>query len=148
MSDWRDRLRDIMENVAPTRSEQEVRREKIESRRREIEHFIQNTVLPAFEEIRKELEKYGRRAEIVPGRYKARLEVYHNDLEEFSYVVRGDVYHRLSFAWPVQRSETEVDVARAVIQRPGGRGRAFKLDEYTKDGIIEDFLVHYKDWVQ
>ncbi|MEA5445112.1 hypothetical protein VCB98_04665 [Gammaproteobacteria bacterium AB-CW1] len=149
MSNWREKLRSMVEESSQSRSEQLAAQERVEKRREEIRQFIQDPVLPAFEDIKEELEKYGRVVEITPGKYKARLVVYLNDAEEFSYVIRGDAAHHMSFAWPVIRpGEEDNEVARAEIQRPGGLKRAFRLEEFTREGIIEDFLAGYKNWVQ
>lgn len=148
MSNWREKLKNLVENAPKGGVEAEAAQRKIEERREEIKQFIQDTVLPAFEEIKTELEQYGRAVELTPGKYKARLVVYRNDAEEFSYVIRGDASHHMSFAWPVIRpGEDGNEVTRAEIQRPGGLKRAFRLAEFTRDGIIEDFLEGYKNWV-
>lgn len=149
MSNWRDKLKNLVETAPAAGADQKEARQRIEERREEIMQFIQDTVLPAFNDIKSELEKYGRQAEITPGKYKARLVIYRNDAEEFSYVIRGDASHHMSFAWPVIRPGSEEnEVARAEIQRPGGLKRAFRLAEFTQDGIIDDFLDGYKNWVQ
>lgn len=149
MSNWQDKLRQLVEEAPGSTADKLAAQEKVERRRAEIMHFIQETVRPAFEDIKRELEKYGREVEIVPGKYKARLMVYLNEAEEFSYVIRGDASHHMSFAWPVIRpGDDDNEVARAEIQRPGALRRAFKLDEFTREGIIEDFLEGYRNWVQ
>lgn len=149
MSNWRKKLKDLVEHAPGSRAEQERAQRRVEERREEIKQFIQDTVLPAFNDIKTELEQYGREVEVSPGKYKARLVVYRNDAEEFSYVIRGDASHHMSFAWPVIRpGDDENEVTRAEIQRPGGLKRAFQLTEFTHEGIIEDFLEGYRNWVQ
>lgn len=149
MSNWRDKLKSLVETAPGAGADQDEARKRIEERREEIKQFIQETVLPAFNDIKTELEKYDRQVEITPGKYKARLVVHRRDAEEFSYVIRGDASHHMSFAWPVIRPGSEEnEVARAEIQRPGGLKRAFRLAEFTQDGIIQDFLEGYKNWVQ
>lgn len=147
MSNWKEKLRGMMERAPENRSGHEASQRRLEERRAEITDFIQQTVLPAFEQIRQELEKFDREVEIVPGKYKGRMVVRKDGVEEFSYVIRGNAYHRMSFAWPVLRSDDDNQVARAEIQRPGGLKQAFSLDEYTQEGIIEDFLDSYRNWV-
>lgn len=149
MSNWREKLKNLVETAPAAGADQEEARQRIEERREEITQFIEDTVLPAFNELKAELEQYKRNVEITPGKYKARLVIYHDDAEEFSYVIRGDASHHMSFAWPVIRPGiNENEVTRAEIQRPGGLKRAFRLAEFTHDGIIEDFLEGYKNWIQ
>ena len=148
MSNWREKLKNMVENAPGKQSSQARAQQRVEERRAEIRQFIDDTVLPAFNEIKTELEKYDREVEVTPGKYKARLVVFRNEAEEFSYVIRGDASHHMSFAWPVIRpGDDENEVARAEVQRPGGLKRAFNLAEFTHDGIIEDFLESYKNWV-
>lgn len=148
MSNWQEKLKNLIEEGSQSASQHREAQRRVEERREEIKQFIQDPVLPAFNDIKTELEKYERQVEITPGKYKARLVVYHNDAEEFSYVIRGDASHHMSFAWPVIRpGEDENEVARAEIQRPGGLKRAFRLAEFTREGIINDFLEGYKNWV-
>ncbi|MCP1728305.1 hypothetical protein J2T60_002305 [Natronospira proteinivora] len=149
MSNWKEKLKNMVEGASEPQADMEAAQRKVDTRREEIMQFIQETVLPAFDDIKQELEQYGREVEVTPGKYKARLVVYLNEAEEFSYVIRGDASHHMSFAWPVIRpGEEDNEVARAEIQRPGGLKRAFKLAEFTREGIIEDFLEGYKNWVQ
>jgi len=149
MSDWKEKLKSLVESAPSDEKANQRAQERVNQKREEIMQFIQETVLPAFEDIKNELEQYQREVEITPGKYKARLVVYINDSEEFSYVIRGDASHHMSFAWPVIRpGEEDNEVARAEIQRPGGLRRAFKLAEFSREGIIDDFLEGYKNWVQ
>lgn len=148
MSNWQEKLKSLIEEGSQSAGQHKEAQLRVEERREEIKQFIQDTVLPAFNDIKAELEKYERQVEITPGKYKARLVVYHNDAEEFSYVIRGDASHHMSFAWPVIRpGDDSNEVARAEIQRPGGLKRAFRLAEFTREGIIDDFLEGYKNWV-
>jgi len=149
MSNWKEKLKGMVESAPRSGADVKAAQRKVDDRREEIMQFIQDTVLPAFNDIKQELEQYGREVEVTPGKYKARLVVYLNEAEEFSYVIRGDASHHMSFAWPVIRpGDEDNEVARAEIQRPGGLKRAFKLAEFTREGIIEDFLEGYKNWVQ
>jgi len=148
MSNWRKKLKELVENAPKNAADSKAEQDKLEKRREEIKQFIQDTVLPAFNDIQQELEGYGRDVEVTPGKYKARLVVYRNEAEEFSYVIRGDASHHMSFAWPVIRpGEAGNEVTRAEIQKPGGLKKAFTLTEFTHEGIIEDFLEGYKNWV-
>lgn len=148
MSNWREKLRGMMERAPNNREAHEASHKRLEERREEITEFIQNTVIPAFEQIRTELENFDREVEIVPGKYKGRMVVRKDGVEEFSYVIRGNAYHRMSFAWPVLRNDDDNQVTRAEIQRPGGLRQAFNLNEFTQEGIIEDFLDSYRNWIQ
>lgn len=144
MTDWRERLGRIIRHAGDDNTESMA---DVDASRREIEQFLRETVVPAFEEIITELRRHGRDARVELQPMVAVLHITRNDEVEFTYAVRGSVYHRLSFAFPVLRDDDNIRIARAEIVRPGGISDEYRLREFTRQGIINDFLEAYDQWL-
>lgn len=144
--DWREELKEVMQSQ-PARVP-DSNREQIDVAREELEQFIVSTVVPAFQDLEKELANYGRTVEIDPRKYQASIQVFKDGKEEFSYGIRGHVYHTMSFAFPEFGGKDEPRITRAeVVPKRGGK-REYDLDEFTRDGIIHDFLEEYSNWAE
>lgn len=143
MKDWRARLQHAFEQSGRG----EKRDGTLEESRRQVAAFIADTVVPAFEELREELNRHGRQAIIESDERHAAITVLRDHEEEFSYAVRGRVFHRTRFAFPVQAGDpTGPVVVRAeVAVRAGKRER--EVAKLTRAAIIEDFLNEYVKWM-
>lgn len=143
MSDWRDKMKQLFSRDRPHQSPSL----NMGEARARIESFIENTVLPAFEELSVELRKYGREVEVNREPFMAVLTVFHDGREEYSYAVRGRAYHRFSFAFPEHGPEDAPRILRAEIVQSSGKSPDDRLEQFTRDGIIKDFLAEYAKWM-
>ncbi|MGM0577897.1 MAG: hypothetical protein ACQEXJ_19380 [Myxococcota bacterium] len=140
--DWRSRLKRIVSRAPGRRRPRGV---PTEESRLHITLFIRDTVVPAFRELERELAKHDRTVHVDEGPYQASITVLHEGEEEFSYAVRGRVYHTMSFAFP-EMGEDGGTVAHAeVVMRSGTE--AYELTEFTREDIIQDFLDEYAKWM-
>jgi hypothetical protein len=91
MQNWRDDLRRTFEN-------REVQKKKRESEtelwERKVQGFFLSTVSVAFEELKTELEKYGREVSVRCLRNYASIEVQLGDIRELLYSLRVESYDR------------------------------------------------------
>lgn len=142
MADWRLRLKEMLSRTARPQ-----RGLGVEEARRAIEEFIENTVLPAFEELRVELESLGREVDIERGQHHAGLTVLREGKEEFSFAVRGRAYHKLSFAFPEMGKDNEPRICKAEVVLSGGRTHGHEVHTYSKEAIIQEFLDEYGKWM-
>lgn len=143
MSDWRSRMKEMLGRARPGGE----RGLSVQEARRTVSEFIDSTVLPAFEELKQELEQHGREVVIDRGPHEAGLTVFNQGKEEFSFAVRGRVYHRLSFAFPEVGSDKEPRVTRAEVVLSGGRMHGHQVQRYSKEAIIQEFLDEYAKWM-
>ncbi len=143
MSDWRQRMKALFQRERPRRGA-EVDMAHI---RETVEGYLDGTVVPAFEELRRELQQYGRTAEIDRQPFTAVLIVYHQGREEYSYAVRGRAYHKFNFAFPELGSEDAPRILRAEVLQSSGRNPEEKLEHFTRERIIRDFLDEYGKWM-
>lgn len=146
MANWRQELRQVIEKEAaspPQRSHASV-----EKARREITRFINRTAMPALEALKEELEKYDRRGRIEREQYQVSLTVYHQEQEEFSYIVRGRAYHRMFFAFPEfgdPSRDTRIGRAEVTLGRDSNKGQA--VETINGEAIIRDFIEEYARWL-
>jgi len=146
MSNWREELKQVIETQMTTPPE--MSQASVEKARREISRFISRTALPAFEALKEELETYGRSCEIDRRDYQASITVYHEDEEEYSYVVRGRAYHRMFFAFPEfgdPGKDSRIGRAEITLNREGQSGK--DVSEITMESIIRDFISEYARWL-
>jgi len=139
-----ERLDALMQRVAQTRHSEPT----VEKAEREINRFIRETVLAAFEEIREHLRQYGREAEIEHSDQDASLVVMYGGQEEFAYGIYGHVYQPPEFAFAHVQGRGRrppVEKAEAVL-RTGG-SREYEIHEWTREGILNDFLDSYATWM-
>lgn len=146
MSNWKEELRKVIESKPAGVPEKE--RDFVEDSRRELAAFIAETVLPAFHALKDELEKYGREVSIDERSYQAAIHVFKDGKEEYSYGIRGNIYHRMTFAYPEIDRNNEPRIARAEIVPSHGSKREYDIARFTHDGIIKDFLKEYANWAE
>lgn len=146
MSNWKDELKKVIESRPANVPESE--REWVDESRKELSAFVSNTVMPAFDALKTELESYGREVTIDERTYQAAIHVFKDGKEEFSYGIRGNIYHKMSFAFPEIDRDDEPRITRAEIVPRRGKRREYKLEKFTHDGIIKDFLKEYANWAE
>jgi hypothetical protein len=143
---WKNRLRSIMEG-SQVESGAESQEEKA---RRRIVSFIHGTVVPAFEELKEELEDLGREVVVSVEKFshQASLTVYKGEDEEFYYAVRGRAYRRKPPAFPVVRDESDqpLDLWVETDLRSGAQTKA-RVEAFFKQDVIDDFLEQYRKWM-
>lgn len=144
MKNWRDRLTRI---VSRGSGPHEAPVDGVEDWRQELAAFFEDTVLPAFEELRAELATHGREVEVEKGPNHASIIVFKDGEEEFSYAIRGHGYHKMAFAFPtMQGMGGGPRVAYASVENPAEYAEERPVKRFTKERIIEDFLDDYARW--
>lgn len=115
--------------------------------RAHVKQFIDDTVIPALKTLAAELDRQGCRTRIERTRYQAVLTVFRDGKEAFSYAVRGRVFHRMTFAFPMYGSKDgEPRMTQLEIRDPDGT-HELDLDEIGQQSIIDDFVESYAKWV-
>ncbi|MFW6335617.1 MAG: BCCT family transporter [Phycisphaeraceae bacterium] len=141
-SDWQNRLQQIIgkRKLPETAGE-------LKEARNAIREFIDDTVAPAFADIKSELEKQGREVEIYVHETSATLIVRRGGDEEFRYAIRGRAFRRAAVAFPELDAPNTPRILRAEVVLRGGVAGEYELEEFTHHGIIEDFLNEYAKWM-
>lgn len=146
MTSWRSRLREIVKSKGAAKDGPSGEESK-SARAKRLDDFLEHTVLPAFQSLQRELEQShpNVKAEIERQPYQLTLSVLRNEEREFFYTVREVRYHEKTFAFPqiVRQGEPKAQLVQVAI--PGKNRKARKPEEFTRDGIIDDFLCEYED---
>lgn len=129
MSEWRTTLRGLLQETDTKRAAQRDAQEEAEKRRR-VKHFIEGTVVPAFEEVAQELQDLNRDVELEYARDFATITIYRDSEREFYFGIRARAYRKREFAFPV------------VVLRDA-RGRAHRAEAFTQDGPLKHDVTDY-----
>jgi choline/glycine/proline betaine transport protein len=142
---WRQRLDALTSHI----SEHRRLERSPQAAQRTIERFFQSTVKPAFDDIRTELEKNARSADITIGDREAVLVVIHDGAEEFSYGIQAHVNRRKArVAFPEQPDDDDDrGEHRAEVVLRSGRQKDRRLREWSREMIAEDFTREYARWM-
>ncbi len=115
----------------------------------ELNRFLTQTAMPAFEELCTELSKYGRTTQIRSSDSSATLTVSNNGEEEISYRLQGRTFPNgvLPFAEIRFRERNGLKLIRVESMVRSG-APDYSMSDISSDEIIGNFLQHYKKRVQ
>jgi choline/glycine/proline betaine transport protein len=142
--DWRRQLNRII-TVADryTRGSSE----KTAAVRERFLSYLEQVVLPAFEQIQRQIEANGRSATIERDATEAAITVWRGEHEEFRYGVRGRARTPMVFAFPDLSAEPPEPAIRAeVLINEAPRGEHDPANWHQED-IARDFVVAYGKWM-
>lgn len=139
--DWKSKLAKVLRG-----SKRPARKPPAEARAH-VKQFIDDTVLPAFKTLAAELDASGCKTRIERTKHQAVLTVMRDGQEAFTYAVRGRVFHKMTFAFPMYGAgDDEPRMAQLEINDPDGT-HEIDLDEISQQYIIDDFIEGYAKWV-
>ena len=119
---------------------------KPEQKKSEVESFYSVKVVPAFEELRSELEKHGREVSIHAGKEYASIAVKFKGVEEYSYTIKVRISPDRAFPYPESQIATRRDGKSHHMS--GGFIRSglqeYDVSDISKEEIIQDFLRGYE----
>lgn len=152
MEEWKSRLKKILEGTEDKSKKAAEHKTSSADTRYHIIGFIENAVVPAFRELKKEIENEGREVVIdIPNELENKssitvsITVYNSNEEEFYYSIRGRPYQKMSFAFPYH-TEEEPKYCKAEIVLRSGVQQSIDIKNYSKEDIINDFLDEYSKW--
>lgn len=121
-------------------------------RRSHVNRFIDETVLPAFEQVAEEIRKQGYTAEVeILNDKRCQLEVQHNAEVNFVYKVEPSAYIRPDFMTPDETGDEGEEVEerekrkyfRAEVHLLEG-GQDYDIMGWSREEVIEDILDQYE----
>ena len=137
MSDWKDDLESFFEEKERQNKAYTEQRQNAEL---QSASFLSNTVVPAFEEIRAELEKYGREAIISNKNQAVNIQIFYESSLEFDYWIKVDI-NNLRPHPEIQLTIDEQKVSLEGTLRVGVE--SFTIEDISKEEIIGSFLSDY-----
>ncbi len=138
-----------MENSADWKRElgaflEEKRRDKMEERRQEAEQFLRAVVVPAFQELKSELERHGRMVFIREVSSSASLKVTHQGEEEVTYSVHIRTFTDRTEPYPSIRYRERRGVRYVTLEGAfGTAGQPVATADISKEDVIRNFLFYY-----
>jgi choline/glycine/proline betaine transport protein len=142
--DWRKRLQYVIQGYERYKRAMETQRAEAQP---QLLAFIEQTVLPAFEQIKAELQGHDRSAVIESDADRATLTVQRDGEQEFSFAIHGSIRAPLTFAFPEVTAEGSDVKTRAEIILSAGRHGEYDVEELTREKIIEEFITAYARWM-
>lgn len=134
-SDWKNELGSFLN---------EQRKDKKEERRLELEKFIREVVLPAFKELKAELEKHGRLAIIREVPSSASIKVTNQGEEEITYSIQARTFSDRTVPYPSVRFRERRGVRYVATEGTFGTGaQSAAVPDVSKDDVIRNFLSYY-----
>lgn len=138
---WRQRLTELLTERPQGAAEPDL------SPAEYIAGFLQNTVIPAFTEIRHELKSHGQDGLIERRHNQASLTVIRNDRQEFTYAVRGHAYRSMQAAFPELPHNNDKRHYTVSIIVNGEERRQRPMLRINRQDITDNFIEEYTQWV-
>ncbi|MBP1910412.1 hypothetical protein [Methanolobus bombayensis] len=120
--------------------------------------FFKHVVFPVYDDLKKEIEKYGRKAVIDvddTGLISASLTVYapadntsDEMIEEFYFEIRGRAYQKGEFAFPVHADEDQPRIPKVEILLRSGTISEYDIKDLSGADIVECFVNEYSKWIK
>ena len=134
-NDWKSELGTFLE---------EKRKDKKEERRLELETFIREVVVPAFQDLKVELEKHMRLALIRDAPSSASIKVTYQGEEEITYSIQARTFSDRSVPYPVVRFRERRGVRYVATEGSfGTASQSVSVQDVAKDDVIRNFLSYY-----
>ena len=140
MLDWKSDLEGFFHQK---QKKAQVDEDKLKEAKSEVTTFFSAVVIPAFEEIKIELEKYQREGNVLGGIDSASIVISHKGYTEFTYSIRVHLGTSFPYSEIHFRNPSEAKTYRAEgILRTGSQD--YTIAHITKEEIIKHFLSDYK----
>ena len=136
MEKWKDDLKSFFE-AQKIDKKQEGKKDAIKS---DIEKFYSSKVKPAFRELKKELEKYGRDVQVAVGESYGAIEVSYQGRLELNYQVK------VRKIYPYPETHYQDRSGNGIWAEGAFRLGIQKFDVYglSKEEILQNFMREYK----
>ena len=137
MSDWKDDLKSFFEEKE---RHDKAFAEQIQNAERQSASFLSNTVVPAFEEIQVELEKFGREVKISDEGQAINIQIFNKGSLEFDYWIKVNINNLR----PHPEIQLTVDEKKVLLEGTLRVGvDSFTIEDISKEEIIVSFLSDY-----
>ncbi|MCS3924178.1 hypothetical protein [Methanosalsum natronophilum] len=157
MSWWKDKLEKIIVSSSKSESDRYPDDLNVKFAHLKLRKTFKNIVIPAIDELKKEIELYNRRVIVNvddTGLNSVTLFVYscseentNKYIEEFCLSIIGRTYQKAFFAFPEHGNSEEPRIVKIEILSRSGTLAEFNVDEVTQEQIIETFIEEYSKWI-
>lgn len=135
-NDWKQELGSFLE---------EKRKDKKEERRLELESFLRDVAMPAFQELKGELEKHDRVVAIRESPTSTSIKVTNQGEEEISYSLQARTFSDRTVPYPSVRFRERRGVRYVAMEGTFGTGatQSVAVQDVSKADVIRNFLSYY-----
>ncbi|MDG6244602.1 MAG: hypothetical protein QCH31_09495 [Methanolobus sp.] len=157
MSWWKEQLQSIIQKSSISENNKHPEKVNVKFAQYKLRKVFKDIVIPALDELKEEIEKYGRKVVIKvddTGLNSATIIVYtcseedrHKEIEEFYFQIKGRAYHKAGFAFPAHAEEGEPRITKIEMLLRNGTLTEYDVEEINKDHIIEAFVEEYSKWI-
>lgn len=139
MADWRDNLGSFLS----------VDEEKSGPKEAPFEIYVRETVMPAFEEISKELDKHGRTVKIHSSGSSAAMTICIDGTEEMTYRIRQRQFPNGPLPYAEVRARERKGLRLVTVENMLRSGKPdYDLGDISQQEIIDHFLQQYMSRVK
>ena len=138
MSNWRQQLDAAFQQAEAHKQQQQTTAAQEQS---EAEEFFRTVALPAFEELKPELEKHGREVSVGAGRDSASIRVTYQGRLELQYVLKAHGRRPFPETRRIDHSTGQQYKAEGYLRSDNN----YTFADITADEIIRHFLADYTD---
>lgn len=143
-SEWRYELKELLNDVERFKE----KKNRGEEGKIRIRKYINDVVVPAFEEIAEELQNYNRDVDVETDKAGAALKVFHEGEQEFYYAIKARIYKKRDFAFPlIPLSDDKGQIHRAEVYLKDGPTE-MDVSDFTREQIIKNFLYEYRRFLR
>ena len=140
MTDWRNNLNSFFEKPDT---------EETSRKRPEFDIFISEVVMPAFEDILKEMESHGRTVTIRSSGSSAAIIVHKGGEEEMTYRIQGRTFPNGVLPFAQIRFRERNGLKLLTVENMFRSGSPdYRLSDITREEIIQNFVENYTKRVQ
>lgn len=157
MNMWEQKLRDIFQTEKKNSGERTTEEMHVRFAELNMRDFFKHVVFPAYDDLKKEIEKYGRTVEVNvddSGMNSASMTIYapsdknpDEQVEEFYFEMRGRAYQKAGFAFPQHADEEQPRIRKVEILLRNGTVDEYDIENLTREDIIECFVAEYSKWI-
>lgn len=157
MNGWRGKLRKIFQLEKNDLEDITTQETSVKLAEVNIGYFLKDIVVPAYNDLKMEIEKYGRIVVIDiddSGLGSASLTVYlpseiktEEQVEEFYFLIEGRAYQKAGFAFPEHADESLPRTPQVEISIRNGSIGEHDIENLSKDDIIKIFVDEYSKWI-
>lgn len=132
---WRDAIHAFFGETEPSDQTRTVR---------PFERFVSETVMPAFQDLKEELQRHGRAVSIRFSPHAPAMSVVFNGQEEIAFRVEARTFPDRELPYATVRMRERNGLKLSTVESMLRSGAPdYRLEDITRDELIRCFLQHY-----
>jgi len=144
VAEWKKDL----DNFFAERARKTPEQQQLEARHAEAAKFFNRAVIPAFEDLGKELQKHGRTVRVMPEKDHVSFRVRHEDVEEYRCELRVRIGPRTVVPYVVRHFFDKKAKRHRRAEVPLREGpKLYTVSDFSKIDLLRFVVADYKKYV-